>query len=157
MTKTDWKFGILLFIGFVAYFLFMKSTDLYTELNLRAFNLTFHALFIYLAIRSFYNSQRDTNSINYVEGVLAGVRPGLIGVLLFCAFQIIYLHSDDTLMMALKENGMVGSYLNPYTASAVLLFEGLGVTMVLSYIFMRVVDAQNRDKYTIRDRKEKIQ
>jgi len=145
--KRDFTYGILLFVGFLLYFFIMLGTDLYTEFNLRIFNIAIHGFLIYLAIRSFYKTHPNQESINYVKGVMEGIRPGAIGVILFCIFQIIYLHVDETLMMTLKENAMAGSYLNPYIASGVLLFEGFAVTIVVSYISMRIVDAQMRDKY----------
>ncbi len=149
--KKDWIYGSLLFIGFLLYFLIMRSVGLYTELNLRVLNIVIHSVFIYLAIRSYYLSHPEKKSINYVKGALAGIRPGAIGVILFGLFQLVYLHFDDILMQSLQENDMVGTHLNPFTASGVVLFEGLAVTIVLSYIFMRIVDAQMEKKYLVRE------
>ncbi|NBC24075.1 MAG: hypothetical protein GVX78_00480 [Bacteroidetes bacterium] len=145
--RRDWTYGILLFIGFLLYFFVMRGTELYTEFNLRIFNLAIHAMFIYLAIRMYYQTHPQKESINYVQGTLAGIRPGAVGVILFCLFQIVYLHMDERLMETLKANAMVGTYLNPYIASGVLFFEGLAVTIIVSYISMRVVDAQTKKKY----------
>ncbi|NBB88843.1 MAG: DUF4199 family protein [Bacteroidetes bacterium] len=146
LLKKEILYGILLFLGFLLYFFIMKETELYAEFNLRILNIVIHAAIIYLAIRSYYRSA-DTESVNYIDGTMAGIRPGAIGVILFCIFQIIYLHIDENLMSSLNENSMAGSYLNPFTASAILLFEGFAVTVVLSYITMRIVDSQFKKKY----------
>ncbi len=144
--KRDWTYGILLFLGFVIYFYIMKSTELYTEFNLRIFNVVIHALLIYLAIRSFYKAHQDTK-ITYLDGAFAGIRPGLVGVFLFGLFQVIYLHVDTELMNAINDNAMAGTFLNPFTAASVVIFEGVAVTLVLSYILMRVVDSKHYDSY----------
>ncbi len=151
--KRSWIYGILLFAGFLLYFLLMRSIGLYTELNLRVFNIVIHSVFIYLAIRSYYLTHPDKKTINYVKGALAGIRPGVIGVALFGLFQLVYLHFDEALMQSLQDNEMIGTHLNPYTASGVVLFEGLATTFVLSYIFMRIVDAQMDKKYLVREEK----
>jgi hypothetical protein len=144
--KRDWTYGILLFIGFLIYFYIMKSTELYTEFNLRIFNVVIHALLIYLAIRSYYKEHPNTQ-INYLDGAFAGIRPGLVGVFLFGLFQVVYLHIDTELMSAVENNAMAGTFMNPYTAAAVVLFEGVAVTLVLSYILMRIVDSQHNESY----------
>ena len=146
LLKREIIYGFILFIGFVLYFLIMKETDLYAEFNLRILNVVIHVAIIYLAIRSYYKSA-DIESVNYIDGTMAGIRPGGIGVILFCIFQIIYLNIDEKLMATLNENAMAGAYLNPYTASGILLFEGFAVTVVLSYITMRIVDSQFKEKY----------
>ena len=151
--KRSWIYGFLLFAGFLLYFLIMRGLGLYTDLNLRVFNIVIHSAFIYLAIRSYYLSHPEKQTINYVKGALAGIRPGVIGVALFGLFQLIYLHFDETLMQSLQDNEMVGTHLNPFTATGIVLFEGLATTIILSYILMRIVDAQLDKKYLVREEK----
>jgi len=63
------------------------------------------------------------------------------------------LHFDETLMQSLQDNEMVGTHLNPFTAAGIVLFEGLATTIILSYILMRIVDAQMNKKYLVREEK----
>lgn len=141
MAKRDFLYGILLLIGFVGYFFVMKAANLYENFNLRIFNIVIHAGIIYLAIRRYYLRYKEAG-INYISGALAGFKPSLIAVILFGIFQVFYLQYDQALMDAITAQAPAGSYLTPITAAIVIMFEGIAVSVILSYLCMRIVDAQ---------------
>lgn len=146
MNKRDFIYGLLLFVGFVAYFFVMKATDLYYNYNLRIFNIIIHFGLVYFAIRSYYNTHKD-RKFNYLTGTLAGFKPSLVGVLLFGIFQLFYLGWDQAFLQHLQENTPIGEYITPFTAAFVLIIEGIGVSVIISYIAMRIVDAQEINEY----------
>lgn len=144
MNKRDLLYGLLLFIGFAAYFFIMKAAALYYNYNLRIFNLVIHFGIVYYAIRSFYNTHKD-REFNYLTGVMAGFKPSLIAVILFGILQLVYLSIDQEFLTYLQESTPIGSYINPFSASFVVILEGIGVSVIVSYIAMRIVDSQEVD------------
>lgn len=146
MRKQDFLFGILLTALLISYFFIMKGANLYENFNLRFVNVLFFFGVTWLAIRNFYEVNPD-RKFNYLTGLLAGFRPAIVGVVLFSVFQMIYLSGDATLMAAIQEKAPMGESLNPFTASLYLLFEGIGVGLIVSYLTMRIVDARQIDAY----------
>ena len=148
MSKRDLTYGLLLFLGFAGYFFVMKAADLYYNYNLRIFNVIIHFGLVYLAIRSFYKAHPDKD-FNYLTGTLAGFKPSLISVILFGLLQLIYLSIDEAFLNHLQQSITIGEYINPFTASFAVILEGIGVSVIVSYIAMRIVDAQeiDSDKY----------
>jgi hypothetical protein len=144
MNKRDLTYGLLLFAGFAGYFFIMQAAELYYNYNLRIFNIIIHFGLVYFAIRSFFNSHQD-KEFNYLSGTLAGFKPSLIGVLLFGIMQLVYLSIDDAFLQHLQTEITIGEYINPFTASFAVVLEGIGVSVIVSYIAMRIVDAQKID------------
>lgn len=139
MQKRDLLFGFLLFVLLVGYFFLMKAANLYENFNLRFVNVIFYLGVTWLAIRKFYKDRPDSE-FNYISGLLAGFRPALVGVVLFAGFQMIYLNIDTHLMDSIAERAPMGDVLNPFTSTLYLLFEGIAVGLIGSYLTMRVVD-----------------
>lgn len=146
MIKRDFLFGIILTAMLVVYFFLMKTANLYDNFNLRFVNVLFYMAVTWYAIRTFYDANPD-REFNYLSGLLAGFRPAIVGVVFFAGFQMIYLSMDDHLMNAITENAPMGDALNPFTASLYLLFEGIGVGLITSYLSMRIVDARQIEGY----------
>lgn len=149
MTNRDFKFGFILFLGFLSYFFVMKAANLYENFYLRIFNFIIHAGIVYMAVKQFYAENVD-KKFNYLTGVAAGLKASVIGVIAFGIFQAIYLNLDTGLMNSLREFAPLGEYLTPLKASVVIVLEGLGVSVPISYVAMRIVDHQEIKAYESR-------
>lgn len=147
MNNRDLKYGIILFACFVLYFLVMSINDYYLNYTLRIGNGVFHVIIIYLAIRSYHNSEDGKDNFNYLSGFAAGFKPSIMGTVLFSIFLFFYLLFNESFLNALKVATPLGNYITPVTASVVILFEGLAISVMLSYIIMRIVDNQYDENY----------
>ena len=79
---------------------------------------------------------------NYVNSVFFAMLCSFIGVALFAFFQMLFLNFDPAFMAQIKESTNIGEYLNPYTASLIILVEGVAVSLIGSYIIARVIEIQ---------------
>ena len=132
-------------LGFTLYFLVMLTLDLSHNYYFRIFNGLIHIGFITMAIKQY--KKRFPDDFNYLSGVGIGITASLIGIVPFSLFLLIFLASSPEFMHALVENvELVGQYLTPFTASLIVLLEGVGISFIASYIIMRIVDS-----YEIRD------
>ena len=146
MRKQDFLFGIILTALMIGYFFIMMTAALYENFNLRFVNVLFYLVITWAAIRNFYKTNPD-KKFNYLTGVLAGFRPALVGVILFAVFQMIYLSIDTQLMSSLEDKAPIDATLTPITAGLYLIFEGVAVGLIASYLSMRIVDARQVPGY----------
>lgn len=139
------RYGSMMFLGLVAYFLLMSAFGLIENYYLRLFNGVIHLTFITLALKTY--RQQKPNEWNYLSAVSAGVVTSVVGVVLFAIFQLIYLSLNPEFMAFLQENvESVGQYLTPATSALIVLVEGLAVSVIGSYIIMRILNAASRKK-----------
>lgn len=80
MKKIAIKYGVLMLVGFIAFFLIMHVLGHSLNYNLRAFNGVIHIGLIALAIREYRKTHPESLS-NYISGVAMGMYASLIGVL----------------------------------------------------------------------------
>jgi hypothetical protein len=138
MKRIELKFGLYMFLGFLAFFFTMKGLDLYTNVNLRVFNVLIHGSFAFLAMRAFRFHNPD--AFEYLTTFAVGFRTSLIAVIGFAIFQFVYLQFlNPGFMDHVHQNALMGDYLTPAFASLVLVMEGLGVTVFTSYVGMRLL------------------
>lgn len=136
MNRSETKFGIYMFIGFVAYFFAMKGLGLYTNVNLRVFNVLIHGTFAFLAMQAFRRQNKAPFEFLATFGV--GFRASMIAVFGFALFQFVYLQFlNPGFMDYVRQNAIMGSYLTPAFASVFLVIEGFGVSIFTSYVGMR--------------------
>ncbi len=136
MKRSELKFGLLMLLGFMAFFFAMKWLGLYTNINLRGFNILIHATFAFLSMRAFRFQNPDP--FEFFTTFAVGFRTSMVAVLGFALFQFIYLQFlNPGFMDYVHQNALMGSYLTPAFASIFLVIEGLGVTIFASYIGMR--------------------
>jgi len=139
MLKIAVKFGLILALGLTLFFLMMHFLGLSANYNLRIFNGVIHLAVIYFALMAGL-SARIISGENYVNSVFLGMLCSFIGVALFAFFQMLFLNFDPAFMAQIKENVAIGEYLNPYTASLIILVEGVAVSLIGSYIIARVIE-----------------
>ena len=139
MLKIAIKFGIILALGLVVFFLTMHFLDLSQNYNLRIFNGVIHLSVIYFAMRAGLASGVISGE-NYINSVFLGMLSSFIGVALFAFFQLLFLTFDTAFMNQIKESVSIGEYLNPYTASLLILVEGVAVSLIGSYLIARIIE-----------------
>ena len=139
------KYGILLFLGLMAYYLVMQLLGLSNRYDFRIFNAVIQVVVVYMAIKEYAKSKPD--EFNYLSGTVIGINTSIAGVVPFAVFQMINLYMSPQLLEFIRENApMIGPYVNPFSGGLIVFFEGLAVGLVLSYICMRVVDLQNNEQ-----------
>ncbi len=134
------KNGAIMAAGFVLYFLLMQAFGLSQNYYFRIFNGLIHIALITIAIKRYkdYHPQ----DFNYLSGVTVGVLTSLVGVIPFSIFMLVFLSITPDFMAFLQaEATSIGSYLTPFTASLIVLVEGLAVSVLASYIIMRIIDS----------------
>ena len=134
------RYGGIMFAGFTLYFLLMQSLELSDNYYYRVLNGIIHLVVIALAISKYKNAYPE--DFNYLTGVSTGLVTSVVGVLPFTLFLLIFLFKSPDLMedIIARSDGL-SQYLNPYTASLVVMIEGLAVSAVGSYVIMRIVDS----------------
>lgn len=124
--KTAVKYGLIVFVGLTAYFLFMKMVGLFEIHELRAFNF----IILFLGVWKALTYQRKNGHLRYFEGIALGSMTALIGVFPFALFIFFYLQVDVQFMANIIANEAFGQFLNPYILAFLITFEG-GISGVL--------------------------
>ena len=138
MTKTALKYGLILGSCLSAFFLIMHFFNLSQNYNLRMLNGVIHLSVIYLAIKAGL-SEKIISGDNYVSAVFLGMFSSFVGVALFAFFQMVFLKLNPDFMTQIQESISIGEYLNPFTASLIILVEGVAVSLIGSYIIARIL------------------
>lgn len=139
MFKIALKFGLILAISLISFFLIMHFFNLSQNYNLRIFNGVIHLSVIYFVMRVGLSSGAISGE-NYVNSVFLGMLSSFIGVAIFAFFQLLFLTFDTTFMAQIKDALSFGAYLNPYTASLIILVEGVAVSLIGSYLMARIIE-----------------
>ena len=135
------KYGAYLFFGFTGLFLLSHLFGLSDNSWLRVLNGIIHIMTLYYLVKVFRMTHPETVD-NYASGTALGVYAGTIGVAAFSVFITLFLAWHPTLLDAIASQMPLGEYLTPVTAGAMILMEGVAVSVIGSYIVTRVIDAQ---------------
>ena len=120
------KYGLIVFVGLTAYFLFMKMVGLFEIHELRGLNFFILFAGVWRAL-TYYKNKYD---LEYFEGIGLGALTAIIGVVPFAIFIFFYLHADTQFMANIIANEAYGQYMNPYILGFLVAFEG-GISGVL--------------------------
>ena len=120
------KYGLIIFVSLVAYFLVMKFVGLFEIHELRGLN--FFILFVGVWKTLTYYKKKA--GLSYFEGIGLGSLTSLIGVIPFSVFIFFYLQADTQFMANIVANEPFGEYMNPYILGFLIAFEG-GISGVL--------------------------
>jgi hypothetical protein len=149
MKGIDFRNGIYLFISLIAFFGLMLLMGQEKNIGLHSLTLGLQFAIAYYAIRRFYEDNPD-RKFNYLTGAVAGIRANIIGMFLYALVIFLYLTIDTSLMEYISNTVAFGSAMNPIAISIVMFFQGLGASVVLSYIAMRIVDNSYIMRYETR-------
>ncbi len=116
------KYGLLTFLGLVAYFLLMKLIGLVHVVELRSLNFIIMVTGVWLAFRQYKKTHKK--GLAYFNGLGLGIKTTVISVVPFALFIFFYLQLNPSFMQVIKENEMFGYQLNPYLLAFLIAFEG---------------------------------
>ncbi|MEH0156072.1 DUF4199 domain-containing protein [Limibacter armeniacum] len=145
--KIEWKHGLLMAFCLICYFLGMKWAGFFERMELRIFNFIIHLIYVLKAVREY--RKKYPEHFNYFNGFIVGILTTAIGVLCFAFFLFIYFNLQPDDMSQLREKASHGSYLTPLSLSIIIVMEGLGTGIVISYIVMRYVGRLKKRKVLV--------
>lgn len=131
------KMGLTMLIGFISFFLLMYVMGLGAHIELHLFYLVIQIFFMYKAIRGYY-AGHPKSTHNNLLGVAQGMITSLVGILGFALFMAIFLFYSPNLVNTMRLDSLLGVSLNPYSASLIILTEGLVVSLIGSYVAARI-------------------
>lgn len=143
MRKIAIQFGLWMFFGFTALFLVMDLIGLSDQTYLRSLNGIIHIGLIWGAIRK-YRQWRPESTGNYLSGVAVGIWASAIGVIGFVLFLTLFFAFDPAFLESVQHTIILKKYLTPVTAPLFILAEGLAISLIGSYIVVRLVDIKDR-------------
>lgn len=139
MKTIAFKYGILFFAGLMAIFLTSYAFGEGTNYDLRMLNGVLHIGILYFAINSLRAKQPETHQ-NYVSGVAQGMYVGGFGTLLFTLFIVLFMAFNPEFLAGIQEATNFGERLTPVMAGVFVFMEGVGVSLIGSYLVTRVID-----------------
>lgn len=139
MKTIAFRYGLIFFGGLVAIFLASYLLGQGANYNLRLLNGVLHLVILYLAINRLRAKQPDTHQ-NYVSGVAQGMYTGAMGTIPFTIFMILFLSMNPAFLGSIQEATGFGERLTPIMGGALIFMEGIGVSLIASYILTRVID-----------------
>lgn len=141
MRRIAFRYGVQMFAGFSLLFLIAHLLGLSEHYHLRILNGIIHLCFIYLAVRQY--QQRHPDGVeHYIPGVAMGMYTSFVGVTLFCLAMGLFLTYNQAFFYDLKMSMPMPEYFTPVTAALAIFSEGTVVSLVGSYIVVRILDAQ---------------
>ena len=141
MERIALRYGLFMFLGFTLFFLISHLLGLSERYYLRVLNAIIHLAFMYTAIRR-YRQLHPESADNYLSGTAMGMTAGVVGTLAFTIFIVLFLAFNQSFLAALRARTPMSEYLTPITAGAIILMEGIAVSLIGAYILTRIVDSQ---------------
>jgi hypothetical protein len=135
------KYGVLIAVGLIVFFVIMKLIGLANHVELRLLNLFILGYGVYIALKEFKNTHGG--SLNYFRGLVTGVATAGIGSLLFGLFLFIWMMTDSSMMEWIKEKEAMGRYLNPYIASFIVVLEGFFSGLLVTFVLLNWVNTDD--------------
>ncbi len=137
------KYGLLTFLGLVAYFLLMQAIGLGHIIELRFLNFIILAYGIYYAIMKL--KDRVPEDDFYFKGLAEGVITSMVSVIPFAAFVGFYLaYVDPNLMNEIRQTVHISGYINTFSAFVVVNLEGFASGVLITYVAMQYFSSVER-------------
>ncbi|NRA91734.1 MAG: DUF4199 domain-containing protein [Psychroserpens sp.] len=135
--KVALRYGLLISVCLIAYFLVLKLFILHENPWLRVMNGVFMCSGMYYAIK--YYKLTSGDGFTYINGAKTGLLTGFIATLTFTVFMALYMFHLD---VAFTEK-LLGEWFGDYEISAnilisIILIEGICSTIVLTLAFMQL-------------------
>ncbi|AXG68472.1 hypothetical protein KORDIASMS9_00687 [Kordia sp. SMS9] len=136
MEKKIIKYGVLIALGLIMYFLLVRLFGLHENPWLRLLNGAIVAFGIYSVIKD--TKKESGVNFNYFEGFKVGIFSGFIATLVFTFFMAIYIFHIDVGFAEKIMAMSVGSVSKePGLLLFIILIEGFASTVILSLLFMQ--------------------
>ncbi|MFW5762424.1 MAG: DUF4199 domain-containing protein, partial [Cyclobacteriaceae bacterium] len=121
MKRLVFKWSLIITAGLIAYFLLMKFFGLVHIIELRLLN----GVIMFTGIWFLIKELKKKPDFNYFTGLLNGIVTGLIASVMFALYAFIYVQFiNPEFMLAIKENEIMGNYLNKFLVSMQIFIEG---------------------------------
>ena len=153
--KISIKAGIIICIGYIMYFIFMKYMNLLDIAELRSLNFLILIVGLYFTFR--YYKMKSQMHIEYLKGLSLGIFTSIISIVLFAIFIFIYFSEiDSQLLQQLKNNApIMGHYLTPFSAAFTIILEGGISGLIISFAMMQYYknDPSNAKQELLKEKK----
>ncbi|MBL7471975.1 DUF4199 domain-containing protein [Robertkochia sediminum] len=134
--KIHIRYGVVIAIILIAYFLVVRLFGLHENPWLRLLNGVIMAYGIYMVIR--FRKVLEGENFEYYNGFKTGIYTGFLATLIFVAFLAVYMfHIDPTFAERILDNWMDDYNQGPGILLFVLVVEGFASTVVLTLAFMQ--------------------
>lgn len=133
------RYGLWMFLGFTGFFLAMHLLHLSENYYLRVFNGVIHVGFLWFALRAWIREHPDPTD-DYASGVVMGMFTSLVGVVPFTVFIVLFLAYNPAFLASIQNGSPIGQYFTPVTASLFILVEGIAMSIILSYLLVRILE-----------------
>ena len=133
--STAIRYGLLTFLGLVAYFMIMKWVGLFEIHELRGLNFFILLAGITTALKHYKDNCND--DFAYFQGLSLGVLTALAAIIPFAIFVFLYLLVDVSFMQNLIANEPFGRFFNPFILSFLVAFEGIFSGGMMSFVLMQ--------------------
>jgi len=130
------KYGVLIAIALIVYFLIVRLIGLHENHWLRLLNGVIVAYGIYAVIRK--KKALENDKFEYFSGFATGIGAGILATAIFVFFMGIYLfHIDPTFAENIMAKWMTSYNGGPEILLFILAIEGVSSSVVLSLTFMQ--------------------
>lgn len=137
MNRIALRYGLFMFFGFTAFFLVMHLLHLSENYYLRVFNGVIHLSALWFALRAWVHEHPEPSD-DYTSGVVVGMFTSLVGVIPFTIFMVLFLAYNPSFLASIQSHSPIGQYFTPVTASLFILVEGIAISLILSYLLIRL-------------------
>ncbi|WP_339611331.1 DUF4199 domain-containing protein [uncultured Planktosalinus sp.] len=137
MTKHYIKYGLIITVLLIIYFLVLRLLNLHTLTVLSAFNAVIFGFGIYKAITSY---KKNHASFKYEEGFQAGLLSGALAAVLFGIAMAVYMyHIEPGFATTIIDGWGLNLSNGPLTLIVSVLIMGLATSFVLTLAFMQLL------------------
>ncbi|QCR21667.1 DUF4199 domain-containing protein [Pontibacter sp. SGAir0037] len=139
MEKIGLKYGLLVAVALIVYFLLMRLIGVEDTIELRFLNAVIMAIGVVMAIKA-YKTVRN-GDIQYFKGIGTGVLTAVVATVIFAVFMLIYIKAfDDRLLEVLTAESLFGERMTitpGVVVFIVLMLEGVISGFFISFIAMQ--------------------
>ncbi len=140
MKPIAYRYGLWMFLGLTGFFLLMHWLQLSGKVYISVFNGVIHLVLLWLALRAWTRVHQDGTSL-ITSGVAVGMFTSFIGVIPFAIFMALFFEFNPEVLAVIKLQTSLGEYLNPITACFFIVVEAIVMSLIGSYIILRILDA----------------
>lgn len=146
MRKLYVKYGIIIAVLLVAYFMLLAIFNLETHTVLSAFNAVIYGIGIYYAIVSY---KRSKEKFKFEKGFQVGLYSGFFATILFTIVMAIYMYHLNTSFAETILEGWKTNYNNgPSVLLISILVMGFSTSFILSFAFLQLLKESWNTKET---------
>lgn len=141
------RYGIILMLSLIAYFLLMRVSGLGHVYWLRAFNALILFGVLWVSIKGYKNQSDASPYDDFFNFFKIGMRTALIGIAGFAVFIAIYMDLlDPAFLEEVRQQEDLSPYLTPITAAGIVFIEGFVSAFLCSFIAIQMLKRRTVEK-----------